>query len=182
LAEIAGDHDLHPAFETETELAKVKATNRTLGLIFPEESAEDGGLGGQWIPVIFKETALPARKLLSFYVDLEENNSGRVGFEVWEVKESVKVELVKAPLLEGDNGDEEEEPEETEEKERTIEKDGAVLTSIIVPVNNGRKEKGRWKTKIGVQFVVDEGGRVDITAWEVDGGEKVHKTIQQILV
>jgi heat shock 70kDa protein 1/2/6/8 len=182
LAEIAGDHDLHPAFGTETEFAKVKATNKTLGLIFPEEGAEDGGMGGQWIPVILKETALPARKILSFYVDLEENKSGRVGFEVWEVKESVNVELVKASPLEGDNGDEEEEPEETEEKERTIEKDGAVLASIIVPVNNGRKEKGRWKTKIGVQFVVDEGGRVDITAWEVDGGEKVHKTIQQIPV
>jgi hypothetical protein len=59
-----------------------------------------------------------------------------------------------------------------------IEKDGTALTSVIVPVKNGKKEKGRWKTKIGVQFVVDEGGKVEITTWEVDGGEKVQKIIQ----
>jgi len=94
------------------------------------------------------------------------------------VKESVKVELVKVPPLEGEDEDEEEEPEESEEKEKLIEKDGAALTSIIVPINNGKRGKGRWKTKISVQFVVDEGGKVEITAWEVDGGEKVYKIIQ----
>ena len=177
LAEIAGDQDLLPAFGAETELTKVKATSKTLGLIFPEEGAEEGGLGGQWIPVILKETALPARRIHTFDVDLGENNSGRVGFEVWEVKESVKVELVKVAPLEGED-DDDEEPEETEEKEKLIEKDGAALTSIVVPVKNGKKEKGRWKTKIGVQFVVDESGEVDITAWEVDGGQKVQKIIR----
>lgn len=182
LAEIADDHVLLPAFGTKTELARVKATTKTLGLIFPEEGADDDGLGGQWIPVILKETALPARKILSFHVDLGENDSGSVGFEVWEVKESIKVEFVKGSPLEGDDEDEEEEPEETEEKEKLIEKAGAALTSIIVPVSNGRKEKGRWKAKIGVRFVVDEGGKVEITAWEVDGGEKVHRVIQQIPV
>lgn len=182
LAEIAGGHDLLPAFGTKTELIKVKATSKTLGLIFPEEGAEDDGLDGQWIPIIMKETALPARRVFTFDVDLGENNSGKVGFEVWEVKESVQVELVKAPPLEDDEGDEEEELEENEEKEKLVEKDGAALTGIVVPVNNGRKEKGRWKTEIGVRFVVDEGGKVEITAWEVDGEEKIHKTIQQIPV
>ena len=180
LAEIAGDHNLLPAFGTETELTKVKTTNKTLGLIFPEEWVEDGGLGGQWVPAILKETTLPARRIFTFYVDLGENNSGKVGFEVWEVKESVKVELVKPPPLGGDDDDDEDEPEEREQKEKLIEKDGAALTSITIPVNNGRKEKGRWKTKIGVRFVVDEGGKVEVTAWELDGGEKVHKIIQQI--
>lgn len=178
LAEIAGEQDILPAFSTETELTEVKSTGKTLGLIFPEECAEEGGLGGQWIPVIPKETALPARRIYTFDVDLGENPSGKVGFEVWEVKESVKVELVKVPPLEGEDGEEEEEPEETEEKERLIEKNGAALTSIVVPVENGKKEKGRWKTKIGVQFVVDEGGKVEITAWEADGGGKVQKIIQ----
>ena len=176
LSEIAGDQDLLPAFGTETELTKVKSTSKTLGLIFPEESAEEGGLGGQWIPVILKETALPARRMYTFDVDLGQSNSEKVGFEVWEVKESIKVELIKAPPLEGE--DEEEEPEESEEKEKLIEKDGAALTSIIVPVKNGKKEKGRWKTKLGVQAVVDESGKVEITAWEVDGGEKVQKVIR----
>lgn len=182
LAEIASDHDLLHAFGTETELVKVKATSKTLGLISPEEGAEDGSLGGQWIPIILKETALPARRIFTFDVDLGENNSKSVGFEVWEVKESVKVELVKVPPLDGDDEDEGEEPEETEEKEKLIEKHGAALTNIVIPVNNGRKEKGRWKTKIGVRFVVDQGGKVEISAWEVDGGEKVHKVIQQIPV
>ncbi|KAF9778732.1 actin-like ATPase domain-containing protein [Thelephora terrestris] len=178
LAEIAGDQDLLPAFETATDHTKVKATSRTLGLIFPEEATEESSLGGQWIPVILKETALPARRICAFDVDLGKNNSGKVGFEVWEVKESIKVELVKGPPPEGGDEDEEEEPEENEEKEKLIEKDGAALTSIIVPINNGKKEKGRWKTKVSVQLVADEGGKVEITAWEVDGGEKVHKIIQ----
>ena len=177
LAEIPGDQGLLPAFGAETEFTKVKSTSKTLGLIFPEENAEEGGLGGQWTPVILKETALPARRIYTFDVDLGESPSDKVGFEVWEVKESVKVELVKTPPLEGDE-EEEEEPEETEEKEKVIEKDGAALTSITVPVKNGKKEKGRWKTKIGVQFVVDGGGKVEITTWEVDGGERVQKIIQ----
>ena len=177
LAEIAGDHDLLPAFRTGTQLTKIKATSKTLGLIFPEERVEDCGLGGQWVPVLLKETALPARRTLTFDVDLGENNPGKVGFEVCEVKESIKVELVKVYPHEED---EEEEQEEAEEKEKLIEKAGEVLTSITVPVNNGRKEKGRWRTRIGVRFVVDEGGKVEITAWEADGGEKVHKIIQQI--
>jgi len=176
LAEIADDQDLLPAFDTEAELAKFKSMSKTLGLIFPEEGVEEGGLGGQWIPMILRETALPARRKYTFDVDLGENNSAKVGFEVWEVKESVKVELVKVPPLEDE--DEEEEPEETEEKEKVIEKYGAALTSIVIPVNHGKKEKGRWKAKIGVQFVVDESGKVEITAWEVGGGEKVQKIIQ----
>jgi len=176
LAEIAGDQDLLPAFGTETGLAKVGSTSKTIGLVFPEEGAEEGGLGGQWVPVILKETALPARRIYTFDVDLGENTSEKVGFEVWEVNESVKVELVKVSPPEDE--DEEEEPEETEEKDKLIEKDGAALTSIVVPVKNGRKEKARWKARIGVQFVVDEGGKVEITAWEVDGGEKVQKIIR----
>jgi hypothetical protein len=47
----------------------------------------------------------------------------------------------------------------TRRRRRLIEKDGAALASVIVPVKNERKEKGRWKTKIGVQFVVDEGAK-----------------------
>ena len=178
LAEIAGDQNLLPAFGTEAEFTTVKSTTRTLGLIFPEEGAEESGLGGQWIPVIHKETALPARRIYTFDVDLGENPSDKVGFEVWEVKESVKVELVSVPPLEGEEADEEEEPEETEEKEKVIEKDGAALTNVVMPVKNGKKVKGRWRTKVCVQFVVDEGGKVEVTAWEVDGGEKVQKTIQ----
>lgn len=176
LAEIAGDENLLPAFGTEAELTKVKSTSKTLGLVFPEEGAEEGGLGGQWIPAILKETALPARRIITFDVDLGESNSEKIGFEVWEVKESVKVELVKVPPLDGE--DEEEELEETEEKEKLIEKDGVALTSIVVPVKNGKKGKGRWKTKVGVQFVVEEDGKVDITAWEVDGGDKVRKIVR----
>ena len=177
LAEIASDQNLLPAFGTEAELTKVGSTSKALGMIFPEEGAEEGGLGGQWIPVILKETALPARRIYTVNVDLGESNAERVGFEVWEVKESIKVELVKVTPPEGEEEDEEE-PEETEEKERLIEKDGVALTSVVVPVKSGKKEKGRWKAKIGVQFVVDEGGKVDITAWEVDGGERVRKVIQ----
>lgn len=180
LTEIAGEEDLLKAFEKGSELS-VKTTAKTVGILFPEEGAED--LGGQWVPVVLKETPLPARRIYSLDVDLGEGSADgkKVGFEVWEVKEHIKVELVKTPALLDDDGneikddDDDDEEEESEVKEKTVEKENQ-LASIVVPVKDAKKEKGRWKTKIGVQFLITAGGDLEVSAWEIGktgNGEKV---------
>ncbi|KAI0280906.1 Hsp70 protein-domain-containing protein [Russula aff. rugulosa BPL654] len=74
LAGIAGgtgveDERVRKAFERGSELVGVKATARTIGVLFPE-AAESGGLGGQWIGGIQTETAVPARRTYALEVDL----------------------------------------------------------------------------------------------------------------
>jgi heat shock 70kDa protein 1/2/6/8 len=104
LAEISGgtsveDERVRKTFEHGSELVDVKATTRTIGVLFPE-AAESEGLGGQWIGGIKAETAVPARRTYALEVDLGEYAQGGeklVGLEVWEVKEGVKVEKVKPP-------------------------------------------------------------------------------------
>ena len=44
--------ELREAFSRETKMNEVKATTRTLGVIFPNNSQEGEELGGSWIPVI----------------------------------------------------------------------------------------------------------------------------------
>ncbi|KAI0791913.1 actin-like ATPase domain-containing protein [Abortiporus biennis] len=167
-----------------SEWIKTKATSKSLGLIFPEENAE-GSLGGQWVPVILKETAVPARRTVQVDVDLgEASGEQKVGFEVVEVKEGIKIEKEKPPKVEYDDDDEapeeDEEEEEIEVKEKTIEKE-SVLTSLSFVAKQSRQEQGRWRTTVEVQLIVGEDGRLEVSAWEVakDGskGEKVVTTV-----
>ena len=44
--------ELREAFSCETKMNEVKATTRTLGVLFPSNSQEGEELGGSWIPVI----------------------------------------------------------------------------------------------------------------------------------
>ncbi|KAH8115507.1 hypothetical protein DFH11DRAFT_1543003 [Phellopilus nigrolimitatus] len=83
LAEISmEDAHLHDLFKRGTEHAAVHATAKTIGNILPEaESDVEGGLGGQWVTVC----------------DLGESAEKKVGFELWELNEGVKVEKVKPP-------------------------------------------------------------------------------------
>jgi len=172
LAEIAGDADLLVAFEKGTNLIQVKSTTKTIGMLFPEENSE--GLGGQWIPAVLKETSLPCRRILSFDVDLGDGGGEqKVGFEVWEVKESIKVEMVKNPALIDDDGneikddeDDENEDDETEVKEKALEKENC-LASVVLPVKDAKKEKSRRKTTVGVQFLIGDGGVLEVSAWEI---------------
>ena len=71
----------------------MKATTRTLGVLFPNNSQEGNEVGGIWIPVIQKETDLPVRWIVSFNVELT-NDPKRIAFEVWEVKGYIRVEKV----------------------------------------------------------------------------------------
>ena len=170
LAEIGGgtsveDERVRKAFERGSEHVSVKATARTIGVLFPE-AAESGGLGGQWIGGIKAETALPARRTYALEVDLGEFVQGGeklVGLEVWEVKEGVKVEKVKPPKDEDE--EEEEEEEAVEVAERTISKE-VYLGALAVRARQGRKSGTGWRGSIEVQFLIGAGGRLEVTAYE----------------
>jgi len=170
LAEIAGgtgveEERVRKAFERGSEIVGVKATARTIGVLFPE-TAESGGLGGQWIGGIKAETAVPARRTYALEVDLGEYVQGGeklVGLEVWEVKEGVKVEKVKPPK---DEDEEEEEEEETVEvAERTISKE-VYLGALVVRARQGRKGGSGWRASIEVQFLIGASGQLQVSAYE----------------
>ena len=170
LAEIAdGDERVKKAFERGSELVDVKATARTIGVLFPEGGGDgEDGLGGQWIGGIQAETAVPARRTYAFEVDLGEENAGgaerRVGLEVWEVKEGLKIEKVKVPKEEEEEEEEEEEGE-VEVKEKTITKE-AYLGSLAVGVKGARKQGSRWRTTVEVQFVLEGTSQLQVSAHE----------------
>jgi heat shock protein 1/8 len=61
---------------------------RTLGVLFPDAKAENKELGGEWVPLLRAETALPARRTVEVKVLAGVKT---VGVEVWEAHESIKV-------------------------------------------------------------------------------------------
>ena len=154
---------------------KAKAVAKTVGLVFPEENAENE-VGGLWVPVVLKDTPLPCRRAVRFEVDVgEEEGVKKVGFEVWEVKEGIKVTKEVPPKIEGDDEDEEEEEEEEEieTKEKIVEKE-ALLTALSLDAKKAQKGAGgRFRTRLEVQFLVSESGELTITALEAPDGEKV---------
>ncbi|TFY78643.1 hypothetical protein EWM64_g5370 [Hericium alpestre] len=175
------DEEVRRAFEQGSKWADVKATSRSVGVLFPEEGEEV--LGGQWISVVQRETVVPARRTISLNVDLgEAEGEKKVGFEVWEVKEGIKVDKVKPPKEEEEEPLEEEEEEEEEEievKEKTIEKD-SFLTSVGFSAQHATKIKGRWQTKVDIQFVIGSDGGIEVSAWEVGKagrGEKASSSV-----
>ena len=172
LAGIAGgtgveDERVGKAFERGSELVGVKATARTIGVLFPE-SAESGGLGGQWIGGIQTETAVPARRTYSLEVDLGgeyvQGGEKLVGLEVWEVREGVKIEKVTPPKEE-DEEEEEEEEEAVEVAEKTITKE-VYLGALTVRARQGRKRGSGWRASIEVQFLIGASGQLEVSAYE----------------
>jgi molecular chaperone DnaK (HSP70) len=170
LADIGGapsvDERIRKAFERGSELVDVKTTRRTIGVLFPEATAGENGLGGTWVGGIHTETVVPARRTYALEVDLGDGGGGdkAVGLEVWEAKEGVKIEKVKPPKDDEDE-EEEEEEEEIEEKEKTISKE-AYLGALSVPVSGGRKAGSRWRTQIEVQFLIEASGKLHVSASE----------------
>ncbi|KAF8264054.1 Hsp70 protein-domain-containing protein [Lactarius quietus] len=177
LAEINGaDPRLRSAFVRGTELVGVKATARCIGVLFPEAGAE--GLGGQWIGGIHAETTVPARRTYALDVDLgdgaDDVSGKRVGLEVWEVKEGIKIDKVKPPKDDDDEYEEEEEEEEIEVKEKTIEKE-VFLGGLELVARQARKVGKRWRTSIEVQFLLD--GTLEVSACETGRAERSVLTV-----
>ena len=161
VSELVGEKDLLRAFEEEAgEAGKrgVSVTSRTVGMIFPSAAGVENGTanpdrslvdeltksaGGTYVPLILKETPLPARRVLDLTLivppDYASPTEGekKIIMELWEVEEGVKVEKRK-PLKEIDE-DEEEEEEEEEVKHDIVNK-LSLLGVLEVPV---RQEKGK---------------------------------------
>ena len=164
--------ELREAFTRETKMNEVKATTRTLGVLFPNNSQEGKEVGGTWIPVIQKETALPARRIVSFDVELTDD-SKRIAFEVWEVKEGIRVEKIMPQKY--DEDEDEDEEDEVEVKHRTLSKEvllGAIETNakLGIQIKGKSKDKGKWFTRVEVQFIVGINGNLEVDLKEVGAG------------
>ncbi len=193
LAGIRADQvEIREAFKRGSEYASVHSTSKTLGIILPEDvpagHAKTEELGGQWVLGVPRETPLPYRRIVQFDCDLGEgevSEERKVGMELWEVSEGVKVEKIKQPKDDDDEpeeGEEEEEEEEEEIREKTLTKENH-LGSIQLSSKHSVKEKGRWKTRVEVQFVVGHAGGVILTVREIykDGkGEASTLTVHPV--
>ncbi|KAF7974372.1 hypothetical protein HWV62_12340 [Athelia sp. TMB] len=157
--------DEKAAFAPSSSRVQVKATTRTVGVLFPEEGAD--ALGGQWIAVLPGETALPTRRTVSFTVELD-GSAKKIGFEIWEVKEGIKIDKVPPPPVE--NAEEEEEEDDTEVKEKTVDKE-ALLGALELEALSAVQEKGRWTTTLELQFVAGADGDLQVSVWEAGNNE-----------
>ncbi|KAG6888125.1 hypothetical protein C0995_010545 [Termitomyces sp. Mi166 len=177
LASIPNDEqhkELRAAYERGSKSNQVQATSRTVGVLLP--SGENTELGGVWIPVVHKETALPARRVVRFDVELAAEGEKKLVFEVWEVAESIRVEKVTPPVVEVDEEDEEEEePEELEVKHRVVKKEtflGAIQAEALLGIQTKGKSKdaGKWFTAVEARFVIDVSGALSVDVKEIGEG------------
>ncbi|KAG6852897.1 hypothetical protein C0991_008294 [Blastosporella zonata] len=169
------DKELREAYERGSKSNQVQATSRTVGVLLPGGNSE---LGGTWIPIVHKETALPARRTVRFDVELAPEGQKQVAVEVWEVSELIRIEKIAAPPLEDDDEEEDEEAADEEVKHREVKKEtcfGAVVIEALLGIQTKGKtqDKGKWFTTVEVQFVVDVNGALKVEVSEVgQGGAK----------
>jgi heat shock protein 1/8 len=167
------DDELKAAFESGSRAAEVKALTKTIGICFPDDLGEHKEVGGIWIPIVQKETPLPVRRVVSFDAGLTEF-SNRIAFEVWEVKEGIRIEKAVPPNLEHDD-DEEDEPDEIETKHRTVKKEtllGVIdtMAKLGIPAKGKSSNAGKWFTHLEVQIIVGFDGDVQVELREVGEG------------
>ncbi|KAI0344367.1 actin-like ATPase domain-containing protein [Trametopsis cervina] len=165
------EKEVKAAFGANSEKwTATKVTGKTLGLIFPEAGKEENPLGGQWVPVVLRETPIPCRRTVQFEAVVGEE--GKLGFELWEADESIKVTLEKPPKVDLDDDEEEEEEEEDIEVKDKLVTKSLLLGAVLLQA----KAASGKKAKLEVQVVITEDGRVDLSASEV-GGERVTLTV-----
>lgn len=138
--------------------ASAKVTGKSIGLIFPEAPTEgeesENALGGQWIPLVLRETPLPCRRTIRFDIDVGGDGENKVGFELWEVEETIKITKEKPPKLELD-GEEVEEDEEDEEeievKDKVIKKT-ELLAAVLLEAKAAAKAGNRKRMDRAEKF------------------------------
>ena len=116
--------------------------------------------------------ALPARRIVPFDVELTDG-SKRIAFEVWEVKEGIRVEKITPPKF--DEFEDEDEGDEIEVKHRTLSKEvllGAIETNtkLGTQIKGKSKDRREWFTRVEVQFIVGIDGNVEVDLKEVGAG------------
>ncbi|KAM6495284.1 Hsp70 domain containing protein [Amanita muscaria] len=202
----------------EKKNVQATVTSRTIGLVFPKnidaltaagngDAAHPDSLtdeltrsaGGSYVPLILKETPLPARRTFNLLLILPPNYSSPLSggeggkksvlIELWEVEEGIKIEKRK-PSKElpdddedsetvKDGGDEDEEEEE-EVKHAVINK-LALVGVLEVPVKEPPKATGkkaqeakdREQVLISIKAVRSIDGGLVVEACHVEGGAKV---------
>lgn len=160
--------ELRGAYErgAKSKNNQVQATGRTVGVLLP--GGDDAELGGVWVPVVHKETALPARRVVRFDAELAGGEKQQeVAFEVWEVAESIRVDKLAPAAVDAEEDEEEE--EEVEVKHRVVKKE-TFLGAVRVHANLGKGKTGKWFTTVEVQFVIDVSGALTVTVKEVGQG------------
>ncbi|KAF8995919.1 hypothetical protein BDQ17DRAFT_1544996 [Cyathus striatus] len=153
-----GVGELKNAFTRETKANEVKATSKTLGLLFPSSDPTAGdGLGGLFIPAVAKETLSP-------HAASSPRRSDRRN----------RVEKVKPPPFPAGRRRRRREEEELEIKHRTLTK-SSVLGSLVVDANLGIKATGKlaneelrgtWSTRVQATVVVGIDGDVEVSIVE----------------
>ena len=109
--------------------SSAKTLEKTLALVFPGSE--------EVVSVLPRGSALPARRRVAVEAEV---SGGRLGVELWEAKEGIKVDLITPPKPELDEGEEEddyeEEPEEV--KEKTIETENLLSTAEVKTSKTGK--------------------------------------------
>ncbi|KAL1740341.1 Hsp70 protein-domain-containing protein [Schizophyllum fasciatum] len=159
----AEDAELRRLFADAARLREVRdvpVAGAALGVVFPDAARRGEAMDGLWVPVIAKETPLPARRAVTVEVEVESDAAGRIAFEVAEASVDIKVELQKPPKDEDEEEDEEdEEPEDIEVKQEVLKKERVLgvfefeAKNAIKVLGSGPKA-GKWTTTVDVKFVV----------------------------
>ena len=165
LTSLPQESPLHAAFADASEVVKVVATSKPIGLIFP-------GSNENTIPVILisSETPLPARRVVRLPVAA---GATKVGFEVWEGNHELK-ELPK-PERAGDEDDEEEEYDEEPQKEAVVTKSeflGALAVDVTPPPAPKKKGTQVELTYIEIKVDVSIEGSVTVSSRQVKEGNE----------
>ncbi|KAF5309562.1 hypothetical protein D9619_012400 [Psilocybe cf. subviscida] len=174
VSEAPEDKALLEAFAPGHKAREVRATTRTIGALFPDASKENKEVGGTWVPVVQKETALPARRIVSLDVALS-GADGRFVVEVWEAQEGIRVEKVVESRTASEDDEDDEEPEEVEAKHRTVTKT-TLLAAFDAKAKLGVQTKGKgpdagkWFTRVEVGVVVGLDGALEVSLREVGAG------------
>ncbi|KAF9545981.1 actin-like ATPase domain-containing protein [Agrocybe pediades] len=163
------------------KLTEVRATTRTIGLVFPDQLPEHKEVGGTWVPLVQKETAIPVRRIVEFDVGVAPSGEQLIACELWEVKEGIRVEKVVPPKSEDEEDEEDdEEPEEMEIKHRTLEKTTllgtlSVPAKLAIQTKGKSKDAGKWFSHVRVQAIIGVDGAVEVELKEVGEGGSVAK-------
>ncbi|KAK0186750.1 Hsp70 protein-domain-containing protein [Armillaria mellea] len=168
IASLPHDEDyaeIRQAFE-RTSVTEAPMTTRSIGLYFPGE-----GEAGTWITVLWKDTPLPARRIISFDATLTEE-SKKFAFEVWEIEEKIRIDKVKLEKVELSDDEEEEEDEYEEHKHAQMDKVaflGAKEAEALLGIKtkgNG-PDAGKWMTTLQVIFQASEEGELEVYMREI---------------
>ncbi|KXN86254.1 hypothetical protein AN958_10307 [Leucoagaricus sp. SymC.cos] len=158
------DDELRSAFNTKQSEIQVQAMTKTLGVLLP--SAGNDELGGTWVPIVQKETPLPARRGVRFDVELPSSND--IILEVWESTESIRIDKVKPPKPVYSDAEEDVPAEDEEEEEEEVEvKSKQTTKSNLLGLVKLNAKLG--VTAKDVVFVVGVDASLNVTAKEVGG-------------